>query len=185
MTRNGLLIAAVIGGLVLAVILLGEIIQALYPIAVQRFQSASAQREKQYVHEVAQRAFPMPKGYDTIQAWESQGGRVVEIASTTGASPDVIGVYQAGPKPVDVARWTRWLHVFSECDHTTPPRLQTLVLGMRLYRVYRVHCTGTYAFQQAELIVPRWPHPRTIVFARGRTGDWSYAPIVALGAIWK
>ena len=56
---------------------------------------------------------------------------------------------------------------------------------MRLYRVYRVHCTGTYAFQQTELIVPRWPHPRTIVFARGRTGDWSDAPIVALGAIWK
>ena len=61
MTRSGLLVVAVIGGLALLAIALGEVLYGVAPVYYRAAATATIRRQKAYEHDVAQRAgFAMP-----------------------------------------------------------------------------------------------------------------------------
>jgi hypothetical protein len=185
MTRSGLVVVAVIGGLALLVIALAEISVSLYPAASHSIQRLVVARAHRYTHDVyAHAAFAMPRGYVVDGAAESIRGRAVRIASARGASPDIIEVEQFAALRFDRRWWEQWLSQYmADCGPLRPAVRFQQTVGARRLDVYRRVCADPGSDMQIEMFVPAGPSPKAMIWGRGRVSDWSDAPILALFSV--
>jgi hypothetical protein len=191
MTRSGLVVVAVIGGLVLLVIALAEVVWALYPYAergashvmsgMQRRANEQAQRNAREAYRRA--GFTMPSGYVIEYTFEGSRGRLVRVASMRGASPDVIELWQFSDRNrFERGKWEQFVSRadVADCDRLRAPVRFGLALGMRLFDGYRRVCAGSGYGTEVELLVPHGARPSGLLWAKGRIGDWSDAPLAAV-----
>jgi hypothetical protein len=191
MNRDGLIVVAVIGGLALLAIALSEIVVSIYPYAergasraisgMQRRELEQAQRNARGAYRRA--GFTMPSGYVIEYTLEANGGRVIRVASMRGASPDVIELQQfSDPNRFERDQWEQFVSRadVADCERQRAPVRFRLALGMRLFDGYRRVCAGSEYGTEIELLVPHGAPPSGLLWARGRIGDWSDAPLAAV-----
>ncbi len=125
----------------------------------------------------------MPSGYVIEYTLEANRGRVIRVASMRGASPDVIELQQfSDPNRFEREQWEQFVSRanVADCERQRAPVRFRSALGMRLFDGYRRVCAGSEYGTQIELLVPHGARPSGLLWARGRIGDWSDAPLAAV-----